>query len=109
MVGHAVDVPIRLEALRFSGIMPSHFDEITERMFIAKSVNALACRKRRQVVCFERIRFNELVFHGLKEASMRGNSLASTFAHEVFEPLEVGSGQLCEVAVSTIHDLSKAR
>ena len=49
MVGHTVDVPVRLEVLWFPGMVPRRLDEITEQIFITDHVDALASCKRGQV------------------------------------------------------------
>jgi hypothetical protein len=40
MVGHTIDVPVRLEVLWLPGMVPSRLDEITERIFITMSTRS---------------------------------------------------------------------
>ena len=47
MIGHTINVPVRLEVLRLSGVMPRRPDKIAQRILITNHFNALACRKRR--------------------------------------------------------------
>jgi hypothetical protein len=70
MISDAVDVPVRLETLWFTGMMPRCLDEISKRMFIAKCIHALASCERWESMYVTQIHFSQFVFHDLNQISM---------------------------------------
>ena len=109
MVGHTIDVPVRLEVLWLAGVVPSRFNKITQAVFIAKSVNALAVRECGQVGSVGRICFSQSAFHGVRRALMGSDTLAPSFIDNVFDMLEIAGAQRRDVAGRTIDGFGEPR